>query len=436
MRQKCEGWQDEVQRLIPLEEEVEQLRQANKDLSQQLTLMVEENERKQEKAEGSGEKNMMSYDKLMERLAFFQDNRVSMEKELCHLREERTSILKENAALGGKSQPQLYANLRKTYEETVDQLDAVSKAYGDQVKLTEQLEATNMELHQKLVESTDQNKLRSIQERLDRYKKERDVARADCEGLDKKFVAVSSDLLTARDLVEARDKEMALLRTNSAKLDARMRSYREERNVARERLRELEHDIGELKSHQLSHHHSPTSTDQNGTPPRRHEEGGGNVKDTEITHSTDHEHPYSAPGSSHMPDHHSALSERLHKDVEALTLPDDSVSPTPFLSANLQAKSRITEPNALTSKAANDSSSSSLGSLNGVVVSTKKGMVTMDIQRPTAKLNFKYKPQVVVKRPEGYQAGTLMYMGRVNDKEIAGVYMDVRLQSECVFVMC
>ena len=101
MRRKCDGWREEVNRLTPYEEEVKKLREENEELGQQVTMMVEEGERKEALAAegGGGGSGIMDYDVMMKRMDELQDTRVTMEGELCQIREERAAILQENAAL-------------------------------------------------------------------------------------------------------------------------------------------------------------------------------------------------------------------------------------------------------------------------------------------------------------------------------------------------
>ena len=89
MRQKCDGWREEVDRLTPYEEEVKKLRKENEELAQQVTMMVEEGERKEALAAegGGGGSGVMDYDVMMKRMDELQDTRVTMEGELCQLRE-------------------------------------------------------------------------------------------------------------------------------------------------------------------------------------------------------------------------------------------------------------------------------------------------------------------------------------------------------------
>ena len=64
-------------------------------------------------------------------------------------------------------------------------------------------------------------------------------------------------------------------------------------------------------------------------------------------------------------------------------------------------------------------------------VRTKDGQITTYIQKPPMPLNPKEKP-VIVKRGEGdFETGTLMYIGMINQKEMAGIQLDIRIPSEC-----
>ena len=54
----------------------------------------------------------------------------------------------------------------------------------------------------------------------------------------------------------------------------------------------------------------------------------------------------------------------------------------------------------------------------------------MTVQRPSQKLNPRFKPEVVVKRKEGkYETGRLMFLGPLDGKEMAGI--ELALPSKC-----
>lgn len=61
-----------------------------------------------------------------------------------------------------------------------------------------------------------------------------------------------------------------------------------------------------------------------------------------------------------------------------------------------------------------------------VAVMTKEGITRdMVIHKPLKKLNPKFQPTVIVKRSDGkYETGTLMYVGFLDKKEMAGVKLD------------
>ena len=65
-----------------------------------------------------------------------------------------------------------------------------------------------------------------------------------------------------------------------------------------------------------------------------------------------------------------------------------------------------------------------------VDVKTKDDLKVMNVYRPRGGLNAKNKPKVVVKRGEEYEQGTLMWVGVVNGKDLAGIQMDRRISSK------
>ena len=65
-------------------------------------------------------------------------------------------------------------------------------------------------------------------------------------------------------------------------------------------------------------------------------------------------------------------------------------------------------------------------------VRTKDGQMATYIQKPPMPLNLKEKPRVIIKRGEGdFETGTLMYIGTINQKEMAGIQLDIRMPSKC-----
>ena len=63
-------------------------------------------------------------------------------------------------------------------------------------------------------------------------------------------------------------------------------------------------------------------------------------------------------------------------------------------------------------------------------VRTKEGTKSTYIQKPVVPLSAKDKPHVIIKSSEGvFEAGTVMYIGMINQKEMAGVQLDIRMPS-------
>ena len=418
MKQKCEGWRETAEHL---EEEIETLRKENRELSQQITMMVEEEERKE-----AGKKSMMDYDAMMERLTLLQDTRVLMEEELRHLREERSSILQENANLREGNQPQLYTNLKGKYESAMKHLRETELALQEEQKMKHNLHTANLELHQKLVEATDQDRLKTIQDRIDRYKKERDVARHELEEKKAKLAVAEVDRKSAHDAlqkitsdkmeverlqqkVELMEDEIAQIKLDSQKYELRMRQYREERNVAREESKLLKRQIREYQALITS------NREESITPTLGMEE----KLEREPSHSPSHEYQYGSPVLGYTPEHYPTDSHYKQYQRDSDSPLEDPSSPS-----SRYRSSKSTDAYAL------PKSKGSSCLYQTVNVRTKDGYADMSIQRPSTKLNPKHKPQVVVKRSDGYETGTLMFTGTFNGKDVAGVHMDNRINSK------
>ena len=72
-------------------------------------------------------------------------------------------------------------------------------ALNEEKKLTSELQSVNLELHQKLVSATDPEKLKSISERMVRYKNERDIAKSELEGAQSRLIAAEIDVKSGQD---------------------------------------------------------------------------------------------------------------------------------------------------------------------------------------------------------------------------------------------
>ena len=134
MRQKCDAWRQEGEKLLPLrnemqqlqahiseiEEQCERLRLDNGGLGKQLQSILEESERKQAEMTRKG----TDYDILMQRFTELQQIRATLENELGPLREEREAILRENATLAMQYEAQLL-ELREQLEAVMKERDSL-----------------------------------------------------------------------------------------------------------------------------------------------------------------------------------------------------------------------------------------------------------------------------------------------------------------------
>ena len=169
MRQKCDAWRQEGEKLLPLrnemqqlqahiseiEEQCERLRLDNNGLSKQLQSILEESERKQAEMTRQG----TDYDILMQRFTELQQIRATLENELGPLREEREAILRENAALEDQLSEYMYMGAASDQSkaqllELQEQLDAVMKErdslLANRERVTAQWEGRIRRLEQQL----------------------------------------------------------------------------------------------------------------------------------------------------------------------------------------------------------------------------------------------------------------------------------------------
>lgn len=460
MREKCDGWREEVERLTPLQEEVERLRRENRELGQQMTMMVEEVEKKREqeqeeeeegereelrRAEAAGGRggagNMLDYDTLAKRLEDLQDVRVSMEEEVRTLREERASILQENAALREGSEPQRYVQLKAEHEAVLQHLRQNELALGEEQRLKAELHMANSELHQKLVTATDPEVLRSVQDRVGRYRSERDLAKAELESTQARLAVVEAELASAlgrggemdkyKQLLEARGEDVAKFKRELQRSEAKMQRYREERNKEKEAVRSLRQQL-KLAQEAVAQQQDmplppPPLSAATGAGISGQDSGGIRLVTREASHSPSHDLHYTEGSpTSELPPPPSAFAgeQQQQQQLDQDTPEEGTMSPT--------YKYHTKMPETYSTKFSTKNSELSSGIYNIVSVLTKDGRVQMELQKPSVQLNPKHKPQVVVRRESGYETGTLMFVGNIGGKDLAGVQMDMRVaQSKC-----
>ena len=465
MRQKCDAWRQEGEKLLPLrnemqqlqahiseiEEQCERLRLDNGGLGKQLQSILEESERKQAEMTRKG----TDYDILMQRFTELQQIRATLENELGPLREEREAILRENAHLQEGSQPEKYAKLKEEQALLLQQREQYQAALENERAQVQLQQEANVQLQLTLSEATNPEQLQSIRDRVERYRLERDQARKQTDEVQGRLHRLEIDQQSQQKLTqdlqaarETSEQQMVHLRNDvsmweqearesASKLqeyEARMRRYRDERDHARSSAIALEAEVNTLQT----------------TVNDLIRQSKAQTAITVAPDSLDyHEHTsYQEPSKS--PTHGQAYAERREYSPQYYTADEDhheySYSDNPPQAAGRADRRKGSHEGRPTSRSVSSSSSSlpKRGSsrdrpgsqLSGTdefetisaTVKTKKGMVQMLIHKPTVKLNCKSsnKPRVIVKRTgeENYEKGTLMYVGNLSGKDMAGIKLD------------
>jgi chromosome segregation ATPase len=113
-------------------------------------------------------------EEAMKQTKELQDIRVKMEADLYELRSEKTQILEHNALLVESCDPEKYSKLKK---EMVSLQRKLSEREEEIVKLNESLQfhqERNVEFKDQLEAALNEDTLQQIQEKISKYKKERD----------------------------------------------------------------------------------------------------------------------------------------------------------------------------------------------------------------------------------------------------------------------
>ena len=461
LKQKLSAWQEEVERLTPLQERVDQLvgdlaqaQSVHEGLYQQIQQLEDDLEKSQrELAEKVLENNTLN-----ERFVELQKTRVNLENELGPLREERATILRENAHLLEGSDPKKYANLKKENEDLKTHCQQLELALEEQSNLLSAHQESNVEMQQQLEKATDAERLQSIRERMERYKQERDTARSRVEEVERQLVVSQSEkenLLS--ELEEASNqserclnelqqlmvqREKSLLK--SAEFEKRMRRYRDERNqastnnlVLRQQVATLEGALNDLLAQ--TGREDTASYLQSLAEDLESMDVGGAERTSEQEQEQEpvpKEFQSGSPGADEYHPHHYSTDEDQH-EYGSHGERDNYDSPLDH-KARVQGGDVTDEEKSHLSKV-KGSLERPKTSLHNVEVLTKEGLVHLNLQKPHSPLNVKDKPVVIVKKGEGvYETGTLLYVGYHGGKEIAGMHMSIRQSSEfslsCVFV--
>ena len=443
MQEKLIAWQQEFEKLAPLKDEVEQLRDHVSQQEQELGRLTEDNDvltgqmqsmiDENKKMESELYRKANDYDTLMGRLTDLQQTRVSLENELQPLREERASTLRENAHLREGSDPQNYAKLKVEYESLITRCQQLESTVSKQDTLLSAHQDTNFEMQSKLSQATDPEKLNSIRIRMDRYKQERDTARLQTEELSTQLALREVEKQEALEqLQQTTEQSQRLLTefqskvsqqddhiTRLSQYETRMRKYREERENLRVRCKDLQKQVDNWKglvthSHQNQAQVAPSLNVE-------YDQTDDNLSSLSPTHDQ--------PVSPLAEYHPSAYTEDQHQhDRESVGSPLNELE-RGFGSLTLEQSKP--QPRKRTSSGSHSGRKTGLP-YDMVDVKTKEGSKTVYVQRCRGELNAKSKPKVIVKRGEVFEQGTLMFVGLVNDKELAGIHMDCRVISKYI----
>ena len=452
LKQKLSAWQKEVEKLAPFQQKIEQL---DGELAQmktnnaELYLQMQQLESDVEKGRHELAEKVSDYNTLSERFAELQQTRVNLENELQPLREERATILRENAHLLEGSDPKKYANLKKEHETLKTHCKQLEQALEEQSNLLSAHQESNVEMQQQLDKATDPERLQSIRSRMERYKQERDQARIRLEEAETQLAEHQSEheMLKSK-LQEVSDQSQGLVGDlqqqmaqyekilyKVAEYEKRMRRYREERNQANNQIRLLRQQIGTLEG---AINDLLAQTGQEDTASYLQSLTGdfesmgvGGVEDTSEQEPVRKDFPSGSPSAD---DYHPQLYSADEDQREYGSHKEWETESPPNQEARLQAGDDTADREQSYSSELKGSLGGPKSNIRMVEVQTKEGIAHMKIQKPHAPLNAKEKPTVIVKKGDSYEVGTLMYVGSPGGKEIAGVQMNIRQSSELVYI--
>ena len=417
------AYQEEFENLTPLKDEIEHLREQtaqqeeeirrltadNQDLTSQFQTLLDSSE----KADPEIVRKANEYDTLLARYHDLQQTRISLENEVQPLREERASMLRENALMREGSNPESYRKLRLEYDTLKARCEEVESVLAMN-------EDTNREMQTKLNDATNPDVLVSIQGRLSRYKVERDQARKQIEALEQQLAVSEAGRQEAIENLQGSTEQYERVISESQQNVTRLEGecsqiyrYREERNQSRKRCKDLEKKVTQWRELVLKSSSHLASSDHD---------------DQSDTASYSSPYPPSDQTGSPTSDYHpQAYTDDYHFRPED---PQTSQLETELGSLNMEPSKAHRKHTTSGGRAKQYKESSSFEMVD---VKTSEGTKVMSIGRPRGALNAKNKPKVVIKKGEEFEQGTLMFVGDVNGKELAGIQMDCRVSSKFLF---
>ena len=387
MRQKYEVWREEASKISPLLEEVEDLREQNKHLEATVAELkaTPPSAETLPEQDAYSRKSSSEYDRLMERLTELQETRVKLEGELGPLREERAATLQELSQLREMvKHPERYEKLREENSSLKEQCGQLQEMLQAERGNNQRQKEANKQLTQKLQDTTNPEQLQTVKERLERYRQERDVSRQQVEEL---------------------QKQLGQLALASQQRHSEAQSYVVDRLQAESEDDRTSETEGEVHSKmQVEDTSSLSCNDPGGTD----------------DHSI----------SPSMDDPQATTSSPATDAIDSLdpTLPSGA-------QANAQGVNRRQNSNKGGADAGKPSPARSQSSTSSepfsAQVNTKNGLKTMLLCKLT---NPRKTMKVVAKRagPGEYDAGIIRYMGRIEGSPDDYVGIELDLPSECV----
>ena len=417
MREKYQAYREETERLVTETEELKMRLsecQAERDVAvsrhqelliqqqqQQRALLVQSTEEKEREI---ASRKHTELSQLQDRFSELQQVRMKMEKELATLRSERSDILQQNAMLTEASNIDKYTKLKKEHGQLSSQRKQLQALLEEEKEKAHILQDKNLELQQQLQEATNPEKLAAIQQKMGRYRQERDQARDWTQVLQSELETVKQQ--AGGEELERAMQEVASLKNKLVRMTAKKDRYKNEGiqvaemvTALREELAEKDATIAGLQQYfdkEYSEDEFTIEDDEQAVLERQLSEASSN--------------------QSPLPSSPSESLSKLSLRAKSSTLPHKTVP------------SKVSPPLA-SSSTGNLAASSSAQSLQVVEVDTIDGTMSVNIKPlPRGKPIIDGELEVVVKRKDGsYAKGRLKYVGTpANAKDtLAGIALDL-----------
>lgn len=166
---------------------------------------------------------------LFERYTELQQLRTKQESELAILRSERADMLQQNAELLEASNPDKYSKLKKEHGQLTAGNKQLQRKLEEEKETVYLLQEQNLALKQQLEEATNPDKLEVIQQKIGRYKQERDAARGEVQNLKLQLQVMTSELQQKdSESMRALQSERERGRTEVQYLKGKVKKYKED----------------------------------------------------------------------------------------------------------------------------------------------------------------------------------------------------------------